>query len=470
MLPDDNIFNVILTHRLPVSRNNQTVKEFLKDYFDEYIQSLEKALIKSSNCFLRDECYSLVEEKIPIIRKLCNDIIEIFDLYDSANMKTFYSYFEEMMKRIEKYINIKNIRCIGNESFKNLFRIRSGENKYSRLDMFHIPMGKRQLIKSYRYSIPGYPCLYLSTGMPLCWFECGMPTKFSYCSFDFNILGEERIKLINFTCKPVNLISAISLDYYNEPEKKDETDLYLIKYLVTHPLRVACSMQVVSRNNAFIQEYIFPQQLLLWIREHKNFDGVAYRTASAVEKAKEWNYFNIVLPAEKLNDNGYCEKLAKLFKVTEPIKVDLGKLVEEKHKDMNIVHVFIKKLENKYYNGYALYPYEEMLSICKTFLLLCNSLSSSEYNNDEITYQTMDTLNLTLNIIIKNKESIKEKSMEEALELFYNKDQAIIETEYDDIFNDFSEKIQPIIFSFWHYTSLLINIKKVDRKTFDFVL
>jgi hypothetical protein len=452
-----------------VSRNNQPIKEFLSGYFDEYIQSLNNALLRTSTRKLRDECYSLLEKKIPVIIELCSDIIKTFDLYDSANMKSLYIHFDQMMKKIEDYLYIEKIGSRGHEKFKSLFRIRPGENEYSRLDMFHIPMDKRQFIRSYRYSIPGYPCLYLSTGIELCWFECGMPKKFSYSSFAFNLAGEEQIKLINFIRNPVDLVSNVVCWYYNEPEMHDQIDLYLIKYLITHPIRTACSVQVANRDVAFIQEYIFPQQLLLWIREQDNFDGIAYTTSSAIEKAHEWNYFNIVLPAKKLK-NGYCEKLTKLFKVTKPVKVKLSNLLENRREDIKKVCEFVQRLENKYYNGYSLYPYREMLSLCKTFLLLCNSLSSDDYNNGEILYQAMDTLNLTAYIITENIKSIKEKAFVDGKEIFYGIDKAIIESEFNDTFKDFSENVKPILFDLWGYVSKIRSDNNIDRTTYEFVL
>jgi hypothetical protein len=469
MLPYDNIYNVMLVHRLPVSRNNQPIKEFLIEYYEEYIQSLKNALLRPSTCNLRDECYFLLEEKLPIIIELCRDIIKTFDLYDSANMQLLYAHFEQMMKKIEDYLYVENIGPVGHERFKNLFRIRPGEKEYSRLDMFHIPMDKRHLIKSYRYSIPGYPCLYLSTGIELCWFECSMPKKFSYSSFAFNLECEERVRLINFISDPLDLVSSAFCWYYNEPSKHDQIDMYLIKYLITHPIRTACSMQVTNRDAAFIQEYIFPQQLLLWIREHDNFDGVAYATSSANEKAQEWNYFNIVLPAKKLK-NGYCERLAKLFTVTKPVKVELSNLLESRRNDIDKVCQFVKKIENKYCNGHVLYPYREILSLCKTFLLLCNSLSSDNYNNGEVIYQAMDTLNLTAYIITDNIDAIKGKAIDEELKREEQIDRSIIEAEFDNILNDFSENVKPILFDLWGYASRISCDTHIDRTTFEFVL
>lgn len=467
MLPYDNIYNVILTHRLPVYRKNQPIKEFLSDYFNEYIISLKNALLRRSTCSLRDKCYLLLEEKLPIITDLCSNIIKSFDLYDSGNMKSFYVHFDQMMKMVENYLYVENIGKVGHDKFKRLYRIRTGENEYSRLDMFHIPMDKRQLIKSYRYSIPGYPCLYLSTGKELCWFECGMPKKFSCSQFAFNLNDDEQIRLINFINQPVNLVSE-SVCLYHNPDMQDEIDSYIIKYLITHPIRTACSMQVVNKNEPFIQEYIFPQQMLLWIREHDNFDGIAYTTSSAIENAQEWNYFNIVFPAKELKD-GYCNKLIKMFKVTKPVKLELSKLIENRSKDINKVEDFVVRLENKYYNGYSLYPYREILSLCKTFLLLCNSLSSNDYSNGEIIYLAIDSLNLMGYIIMENIESIKNKAKDESLKMFYSTDQTIIENEFDDTIDDFSKNVKPVLFDFWGYVSIISRDINIDTTSFKIV-
>lgn len=469
MIAEDNIYNVITTHRLPVSRNGKPIKEFLSGYFDEYIHALKSALQRTSECKLRVECYSLIEEKLPIIIELCSNIIRTFDLYDSANIKALFEHFDQMMKKIEDYLYVEEIGSIGHEKFKSLYRIRPGVNEYSRLDMFHIPFDKRQLIKSYRYSIPGYPCLYLSTGLELCWFECRMPKKFSYSSFAFNLINEEKIRLINFIQKPLDLVSSAKYWYYNKPDDHDKIDLYLVKYLVTLPIRTACSVQVVNRDSAFIQEYIFPQQLLLWIRQHNNYDGVAYTTSSAIENAQEWNCFNIVFPAKKLKD-GYCERLTKLFKVTKPVKVELSKLLKNRDKEINKVNEFVQKLEDKYYNGHAIYPYRELLSLCKTFQLMCNALSSDDYSNGELLYQAMNTLNLVSYLITDNIESIKKKAFTEGKEIFYGIDSAIIESEFNDIFNDFSKNVKPVLFSLWDYVSRIRSDYNIERTTFDFVL
>lgn len=109
MLPKDNFYNLILTHRLPVTRGDQSVKEFLNTYFDEYVESFKTALDRTEECSLREECYMLLSKKVPILEELCSDILAVFDYYDSADMKTLYSHFSKMMTKIEPLLVTKNI-------------------------------------------------------------------------------------------------------------------------------------------------------------------------------------------------------------------------------------------------------------------------------------------------------------------------------------------------------------------------
>lgn len=208
-------------------------------------------------------------------------------------------------------------------------------------------MGKRSLINSYRYSIPGYPCLYLSTGVEMCWFECGMPKHFSYSAFKLNASDEQPINLINFSIAPVDFISTIVCCYNNCKTCNERTYLnnLILKYLVSFPLRAACSISVINRNVPFIEEYIFPQQLLLWLRDKLDFDGILYRTCSAIESAYNWNYINLVMPAKCIRGS-YCENLTHMFELTPPVKVDVNKSLLKYSNKIDDVKKCLKMIES----------------------------------------------------------------------------------------------------------------------------
>ena len=92
---------------------------------------------------------------------------------------------------------------------------------------------------------------------------------------------------------PIDVAWAIYLENVNHKENRKVIYEFLAKYLLLLPLKAACSMKVSNRDVAFVEEYVFPQQLLLWLRENGTYDGIAYRTSSAIEKSKEWNYINL---------------------------------------------------------------------------------------------------------------------------------------------------------------------------------
>ena len=82
MLPSDNLFSIILTHRLPLMLSTETVQNFLINYYEQFISDLERMIVRNENCFLEQDVYDLVAENISTIKLLCSNILKVFDLYD----------------------------------------------------------------------------------------------------------------------------------------------------------------------------------------------------------------------------------------------------------------------------------------------------------------------------------------------------------------------------------------------------
>ena len=106
------------------------------------------------------------------------------------------SYINDIVKHLEKglhstaYSKMKNLFA-GTKSHKilsdnmpystleagsSLYRIRvkRDDEKYVEFnysDMFHIPLDKKGIIHTQRYSSPGYPCLYVGESIYACWEE-----------------------------------------------------------------------------------------------------------------------------------------------------------------------------------------------------------------------------------------------------------------------------------------------------------
>lgn len=461
----DDIFSVILKHRLPVQRNNQTVKEYLSSYYIEYIDAIDKAVNNTSEKFLQDSCYDSLKEKAPQIKILCEDIVQVLSLYDGPDIIALHATFDIMMERIKRYLFVNEVGSVRSMEYGQMFRIREGIRQYQRKDLFHIPMNKRQFIKSYRYSIPGYPCIYLATGVELCWFECGMPKKFSYSMFQINANEGEKVRLINFKENPVQFVSSLTTSYYNYKDDRDKIDEYIIKYLITHPLRVACSIQAFEKQSSFVEEYILPQLLLLWVRKNDEFDGIAYTSCSSIEEAHEWNYFNIVFPTKEI-ENGYCKRLSKIFKISNPVKVEISEIFESRSHEIDKVRNFVKRLENKYYNGNALYLYREMLSLCKSFLLVIDNLKSDNYHESESIYQTIDTLNLMSYMIVEHKEVYKNHMLSKS---FAPNNGEEVEKEFYEVIEEFNTEVKLTLFDVWSYAFRISCDSKVDHSTLEYL-
>lgn len=56
----------------------------------------------------------------------------------------------------------------------SFYRMRKIEDRRTNItydEMFHIPLNKRRMVTTQRYSTPGYPCLYLGKSIYTCWEE-----------------------------------------------------------------------------------------------------------------------------------------------------------------------------------------------------------------------------------------------------------------------------------------------------------
>lgn len=469
MLPYDNIYTVIKEHRLPVSRDCLPISDFLKNYFEEYIQSLKLALKDTQKCFLRKEFYKNLSDKIYVIEELCNDILKIFRLYDSADMQNLYSHLDNLMNKAENYLFVREIDINKKNTIPNFYRIRVGtDESYSRKDLFHIPIDKRHLIKSYRYSIAGYPCLYLADSIQLCWFECGMPKEFTISQFLFEPRDNAPLKLIDFSKNPIDLIREATTEYYNHKDNLDLIDDYILRYVTSHPLRVACSVKVADRNISFIQEYIMPQLLLLWVRKNNNFDGIAYSTASSIEIARERNSFNVVLPARDI-ENGYCKKLLQMFKISQPVKCNISQLFKSYSNKLREVKDFTQKLESICLNGKPFYLYGEILSLCKTFILLYDCIVSENYTDSEVLYQMTDTLNFMSYIIDDNKCAFEEVATSQAKRYYPQLSEKEIKKEFREVIERFSKEVKPVLCDFMRYANRISCDIKIDIDSFEYI-
>lgn len=297
--------HLLLPKAIPKSK---TYRSFLYELFDKYLEILNSVTpkkFKVSGLTTPTNISNISN----IQKQFITGLKETVDLYlDGQPAKAYTKFSDTIEFRTGKYKGILNLGEFNiNETF---YRIRKKEENFalSSLEMFHIPFESRGKVSTQRYSIPGFPSLYLSKTLYVAWEELSRPRL-----DNFQAVMLKNIKPIQF------------LDLTPSNWGKDNLNNKAYKYLMTWPLIAACSIKVKQPTDTFKPEYIIPQLLLQWIRENKELDGIKYNS-SHVETGKlksKGQFYNLVLPVKESKDEGYCNLLANTFEITETISWQL---------------------------------------------------------------------------------------------------------------------------------------------------
>lgn len=336
----DILFDKLIKYDFNLCREDNAVHEILEQHLKEYVKDLNECLKETNTC-LNDEFKTILNEKIEFIEDICNRVVYMSKLYREGNIRESYEKSEKVFDDLSEYFT-----CIKLSSDCIYYRIRKGDDiKKKKSELFHIIDKRRNLINSYRYSILGFPCLYLAEGCELAWFECGMPSQFSYCEMK---VEKDKFTLIDFTEQPhnlkINIInSIINLENNKNIEEKKRTYHDLLRYIITYPLVISCSLKVEKRDDVFVEEYVIPQMLMQWVKNCNKFDGIRYKSSLNANLVNGFGANNIVLVVEDFREDGLDKKLAENIRISdigyfnvneyfEKVKEDLKNLIEFKNK------------------------------------------------------------------------------------------------------------------------------------------
>lgn len=223
--------------------------------------------------------------------------------------------------------------------------------KLKNCDLFHIPLNKRGIVKTQRYSVPGLPCIYLGKSIYGCWEEMGRP--------DFGTVMASRFEVMKY-------MKVLDLRI---PDRAT-WDKQWTNYILFMPIIIASMIQVNNPEDIFKPEYIVPQLLTEWVvsqekREEKDsLKGIIY---TSVMKNNDFNfpvekYDNIAIPTIKNTDKKYCSILASIFKVTDPTYYNLECLKKSKDRPK----VVQKDNQQQLYNSSDFAMMENYLQDLKT--------------------------------------------------------------------------------------------------------
>lgn len=197
-------------------------------------------------------------------------------------------------------------------------RTNQSDESFSANEMFHVPYSKIEYLGSSRYSISGYPCLYVCPRPETTWKELRMPNLHS-CNLSC-LKCKSPLKLLDLRWnKPL----AIKED--GSPLEND-----LLQYIISFPFVISCSIPTASENHNFHIEYIIPQVFLHNLLLNSSLgDGVIYTSSRIICNFSENDEHRedcIVLPARRdVNSKEYSRYLSDRLSVTNAISItDIG--------------------------------------------------------------------------------------------------------------------------------------------------
>lgn len=191
------------------------------------------------------------------------------------------------------------------------YRIRIKKDKADLKDIFHVPFELRHEINAYRYSISGYPTLYLANSIYLAYKELGAP--------DYDNLYVSKFIHTGYLNNTETL-----LDMTNKP--MSDTPEFQFKFLARWILTMSCSIKVGFPDSPFKPEYVIPQIILQWVKNninigHRNVIGVSYSSTRIKDYKKGFYgfFYNTAIPIHHSNERGFCDVLSKQFCLTKPV-------------------------------------------------------------------------------------------------------------------------------------------------------
>ncbi len=297
---------------LPLERDTDDFIKFIENKFNDFYDNIKK---------FDGELGEYVKKNSEIISGQMNCIYSSINSYYEGKNSLAYSQLVNCLEKICCHLWIQSKEVT--EGRDKLYRVRLGEyRQYSKKDLFHIPFEKRNLVKRQRYSLPGLPCLYLSTSIYTCWEELNRPNidKMHVSRFDLNI---GKFKFLFLDQRPEIIRNMLKVPYENCSEA---TRINIENFIVTFPLLLVCNIKVKDYESDFVPEYIFPQLLLQWVNNIDEIDGIQYvsnKTQFSISPITFLSETNIVIPPKKIKGEGYCEELTKRIKITNPISYQL---------------------------------------------------------------------------------------------------------------------------------------------------
>lgn len=274
----------------------ESIIGFLTKTFNSYI-----ALLHERNF--------LSKEEINKTSELGNCLIKCLETYKSGRTHKAYLSFE---RGVKDAINMLPIKQMGECSY---YRMRGSEDLTKIYEFYPLSEDQRYLCGDQRFSVHGFPCLYIGCTEEICMKEIG-----------------NNGSMITLTKKPnapvFNLLELTFGQDQTGPHKKEKD------FIMAWPLILACYIvpfYCIHRKDVcpsykanFKEEYIIPQLLTQYVLcEKPGIDGIEYYSVKDASPKNLKDLRNIVLFIDT-NDKNKYNNIIQCFEWENPRNVKVS--------------------------------------------------------------------------------------------------------------------------------------------------
>lgn len=177
--------------------------------------------------------------------------------------------------------------------------------------MLHVPLTKRSLISSNRFSLPGIPCLYIASTTYCCWKELEEPSDMSIVALRVNECGK-KLKILNLVITQ-NLINGVDCNPFQPMSE------LALKMRLFFPLVIATSVSTINRDKCgYNPEYTISHLIMRCLKE-LNIDGVAYLSTRIDYEFQYPHGVNVAIPIFSESTQQEYGEICCYFEITDPL-------------------------------------------------------------------------------------------------------------------------------------------------------
>lgn len=294
---------------------------FLDDYnnfYKIYFSVTKDTYLKITNSLLGEEfCIDFAKQ----FNKLRNDILEIYRYYVKGDILRASTKMYNILFRREYYGKKFFEYFLKKSNNETLYRCRQvnkdevkfiSENIHDQ--MFHIAFNKRNLIGNCRFSISGFPCLYLGSSIECCTKEIGWSKNKELVTCEYN--SKENFLMYDLTLN--KNISSIS-----------ELKIFLLKYLLVQAVSYTIKpiienrpaiLNTTSNVKNFLTYYVIPQLITASIASRgektKETQCIRYHSVKFPNDSSQYNYVFIPRIINYRINKYYDDILYNKFEIT----------------------------------------------------------------------------------------------------------------------------------------------------------